>query len=419
MQIGYAQEGVVPTRYNPVVKEAAQKQGLHRGNPLLKTTSLSLPFFDDFTGYYVFPDSNKWVDNEVYINNTMCVNPISRGVATFDALNQYGTPYDSFYNTTTVFADSLTSKPIDLSSYGPGDSLYLSFFYQPQGNGFFPQPQDSLMLFLHRSDNDWIEVWVTPGDTLQPFQQVMVPITDTGVFYNGFQFRFVNMATFDYAGSTWNVDYVKLGAHRNMNDTLVNDVAFNMDPTYILNDYTYMPYRQFYAGITGELATQHSTVIRNNYSIPQTVNCIYTANEITTSTSLSSGVPIPISIAAMDTQSISFPMYPVSFTASGADDKVIFENKYYFQHIANDTITNDTIVRDQVFDNYLAYDDGTAEKSYYLKLSATTPGEIAIEFHLNQPDTLQGLAIYFGRQIPLASYKFFNPIVYKGLGGIT
>jgi hypothetical protein len=65
-----------------------------------------------------------------------------------------------------------------------------------------------------------------------------------------------------------------------------------------------------------------------------------------------------------------------------------------------------------VFHNYLAYDDGTAEKSYFLNLFATLPGKIAVEYHLNQPDTLFGFAIYFGRQVPLAFSKFFGVQVY-------
>ena len=75
-------------------------------------------------------------------------------------------------------------------------------------------------------------------------------------------------------------------------------------------------------------------------------------------------------------------------------------------------------MRDVVFDNYLAYDDGSAEKSYYLDLYPTLPGKIAIEYHLNKPDTMQGMAIYFGRQVPFANYKIFDIKVYSALQGV-
>ena len=60
-----------------------------------KITALSLPFFEDFTNYETYPNPLKWKDALVYINNTFPINPISRGVATFDGLNAYGVPYDS------------------------------------------------------------------------------------------------------------------------------------------------------------------------------------------------------------------------------------------------------------------------------------------------------------------------------------
>src|SRR5690606_25280582 len=69
----------------------------------------------------------------------------------------------------------------------------------------------------------------------------------------------------------------------------------------------------------------------------------------------------------------------------------------------------------QHFYNYLAYDDGTAEQSYFLNLFSTLPGKIAIEHRLNVPDTLKGIAIYFGRQVPLAYQKYFSVVVYKDI----
>jgi hypothetical protein len=191
----------------------------------LKKTTLSLPFFDDFTGYDVYPDPNRWVDKQVYINNTMCINPVSRGVATFDALNEKGLPWDPYINVTPRRADSLTCQPIDLSTYTPGDSLYLSFFYQPQGYGFRPLRADSLLLMVRVKYGDWVTIWKAAGAATTAFRQVMVPITDTLLFYSAFQFRFVNIASLNYADAIWNVDYVRMGANRSMADTAINDIA--------------------------------------------------------------------------------------------------------------------------------------------------------------------------------------------------
>jgi len=414
-QTGFAQEHVGPLGYNPAVRHALPRD-IGRFS---KKTAVSLPFFEDFTNYDGIPDITKWVDHEAYVNNTMCVNPVSRGVATLDALNQYGTPYDSFYNTSQLLCDSLTTQFINLSTYSPADSVYLSFFYQPGGNGFYPLLNDSLMLFF-KSGDTWTKVWADSGSTSMPFRQVMIPVTDTAYFNDSFQFRFVNLAAFQYSGSTWNVDYIRMNAGRNMYDTAVNDVAYNADVTNMLNDLTAMPYRQFLANKAGELATQISDSIRNNYDLPKTVNYGYVAHEVSSGTLLGSGTGSTSIAGGGSVAGVSFPTYTTTTPIGGLDDKVVFENKFYLQSPgASDPRPNDTCVKDQVFDNYLAYDDGTAEMSYYLNLSATLPGKVAIEYHLNQADTLRGLSIYFGRQVPLATSKPFSIIIYKALQGVN
>ena len=79
---------------------------------------------------------------------------------------------------------------------------------------------------------------------------------------------------------------------------------------------------------------------------------------------------------------------------------------------------NDTLIKTQIFDNYLAYDDGTAEKSYYLALFATLPGSVVMEHHLNVKDTVKGFSIYFGQQVPTAVQKFFSINIFTKLAGI-
>ncbi len=414
----YGQEYVAPINYNPFLfKQAATP------NRLLRKTAatLTLPFFEDFTGYGVYPDTNKFQDYEVYINNTMCVNPISRGVATFDALNSMGMPYDSFSNTNFNYADSLTSQPIDLSSNVPGDSVYFSFFYQPQGTGFYPLPEDSLMLYFKDVYGGFVQVWTVPGTTLQPFQQVMIPVTDSIFFHNSFQFRFVNKAALYWADAIWNVDYIRLDKNRSAGDTTIPDVAFISDPTFLLNDYSFMPYNQFMANPGGEMAAQVTDSIQNDTSFAQSVNYSMSVTDEGSGNVLTSGsssVSLPGYQAEQVTQPFSVPLASLPSYPGGT--KVVFQTEYYLQSTASTGPTvNDTIVKNQVFDNYLAYDDGSAEKSYYLNLFPTLDGRIAIEYHLNQPDTMRGMAIYFGRQIPYPVYKTFNIFVYSALAGVN
>ena len=414
--VASGQEHAGPLGHNPYlfqqsnIKKAAKKT----------TTSLSLPFFEDFTGYGIFPDHTRWVENQVYINNNMCVSPVSRGVATFDALNEHGLPWNPFTNSDFSYTDSLTSQPIDLSALTPADSLYLSFFYQPQGNGFFPLPADSLFLFMRVKYGDWVRVWKTPGSTLQPFKQVMIPITDTLYYYSDFQFRFVNIAALNYSDAIWNVDYVRLDRGRNMGDTAISDIAFSADPTFLLNDYTSMPYRQFLANPTAERASQYTDSLHNNYATPQPITYGFSAKDLGTGAILQPLALNTATISPYTIQPLLNSAYSATVPAGGIHDRVVFENKYFIETTtATGSLANDTIVKNQVFDNYLAYDDGTAEQSYYLSLFPTLPGKLAIEHHLNIPDTMQGMAIYFGRQTPSVTYKPFSIVVYSELAGIN
>jgi len=112
-----------------------------------------LPFFDDFSHSNTYPDSTKWTDNNVLVNDGFPLCPPSRKGATFDVLDADGKVY-SFAISNAFIAEYLTSVRIRLDSImepepralTPADSIYLSFYYQPQGNGNSPEEQDSLVL---------------------------------------------------------------------------------------------------------------------------------------------------------------------------------------------------------------------------------------------------------------------------------
>jgi hypothetical protein len=413
----YAQERVGPLYYHPPFK-TYQQQSSAKSTKTTSVTLLTLPFFEDFTsrdiiiGYSDVPDAEKWEDKEVYINNTMAFEPVSRGVATFDGIDKNGIPYD---NVKTLLADSLTSRPINLSANTPADSIYLSFFYQPQGTGFAPEPQDSLVLYFKRkSSPGWARVWGVTGDNLQPFKQVMIPVTDTIFLDSFFQFRFMNYATMNTNDDVWNIDYIRMAAGRNKNDTAINDVAFTLEPTNLLNDYTQMPYEQYTVNANAERATQISAWIRNNTASNQSLTTSIVSIE--KAALLNSGSS-SLSMTPYSEQAITYPAYTTQIPLPSAHNEwVIYEDKYFIQSpSATDHKENDTILHKQIFYNEFAYDDGTAEKSYYLNLFATLPGKTAIEFHLNKPDTIKGVAIYFGRQVPSGAGKFFSVAVYSDI----
>ena len=112
-----------------------------------------LPFFDDFSQSNLYPDSTKWTDNAVLVNDGFPLCPPNRNGATFDVLDANGRVY-SYAISNPFVSEYLTSARIRLDSImepephalTPADSVYLSFYYQPQGNGNAPEEQDSLVL---------------------------------------------------------------------------------------------------------------------------------------------------------------------------------------------------------------------------------------------------------------------------------
>ena len=112
-----------------------------------------LPFFDDFSQSNLYPDSTKWTDNAVIVNDGFPLCPPNRNGATFDVLDANGRVY-SYAISNPFVSEHLTSVRIRLDSImepepralTPADSVYLSFYYQPQGNGNAPEEQDSLVL---------------------------------------------------------------------------------------------------------------------------------------------------------------------------------------------------------------------------------------------------------------------------------
>jgi hypothetical protein len=410
-----AQELVVPLRSNPALEPRASSPKL-----LGKTTANTLPFFEDFTDRGLYPNPARWVQSrQVYVNNTVAVNPIARGVATFDALGANGRPYDTVNAFAVRYADSLTSVPFDLSGSFPGDSIYLSFYYQPQGNGFSPEATDSFQLYFLTKNGAWVQQWGIPGTTLQAFKQVLIPVKDTLYLHSGFQFRFVNRASINVNDDVWNLDYIRMAAGRNSNDTANVDVAFTNEPSNYLRDYTAMPYRQYLANASGERANTLTATLRNNSGANASLNLSFLATQQGTGTVVA-GNNHTESVPAYTQQSTVFSNNTGSTPAAGPRDRVVFDMKYWLEKAPPASPdANDTIVKEQVFDNYLAYDDGTAEKAYYLNLATSLPGKLAIEHHLNAPDTLRGAAILFGQQVPTSASKYFSMIVYKTIAGVN
>ena len=160
----FSQEYLSGLSSNPVIKSYLKSTGKAFQNKSYVEyyESLTLPFNDDFSNISIYPDTAKWINDEVYINADFAVYPVNYGVATFDVLDANGDIYPEA-SPFSFIADRLISYPIRLDSIisegyeiTPADSIYLSFYYQPQGRGDYPMSYDSLVIDFGLYNGDTI-----------------------------------------------------------------------------------------------------------------------------------------------------------------------------------------------------------------------------------------------------------------------
>jgi hypothetical protein len=385
---------------------------------------LELPFFDDFSKITVYPDPMLWEDQDAFINSTYCVNPVSLGVATLDAIDHTGSIHENA-NGFGFIADHLTSQPINLS-YLPSDSVYLSFYFQPQGLGDDPGPKDSLVLqFYSPSDSLWYSVWNQSGDTLQDFTQVLIPIVDTTYLKPGFRFRFRNYATLSIDASSegmiancdhWHIDYIKLDKDRSINDTLPNDVTMRELIRSLLKNHEAMPWDHFLATSLSEMGNEISIAYTNHDDSVRNVTRIFEITDLYEQTldySLSAGAANidPLETIVYDTTLI--------YTYNSVQtDSAMFEVRGYLITDNFDNKVNDTVIYHQVFRDYFAYDDGSAEGGYGYTGGSAENASLAYAFTSFIPDSLYGIQFYFNQSYQDASKRNFILTVWSDNDGI-
>jgi hypothetical protein len=421
-----AQEVIAPLYHNP---GAAQQYNNFRNiKKAAAATLLELPFFDDFSSSAFTADTSYWSDAYAFVNNTFSVDPVTNGVATLDALDEVGAIYASaVLDPNTFEADLLSSLPINLA-YPASDSIYLSFLYQPGGLCDLPEEQDSLLVDFYASDSsEWVNIWQIPGTELHAFRHAMIPIRDERFLNSEFRFRFRNLASLPRNNETpdkrsnvdyWHVDYVRLDRNRTASDTILRDVAFNSPLSSIFKELTAVPWSHFESAYNTALAPVISAQYRNNDSITRNVTRSLIIEEPMYGESQLIGVPTAQDILAFDERLVDFSYtYDLDFNRG---DSALIRLKAALRTDVFDPKVNDTVIHDQLFRDYYAYDDGTAEAGYGLRGDGTDYGLVAIRYNSYESDLLGGVYIYFNQvndSLNLKEYTF-NLMVWNDNGGI-
>ncbi len=466
-----AQEILTMPAYNPAVSHQYQ---LKRA-AVQSADAITLPFYEDFSEISVYPSSSRWVDSAAFVNTDFAKFPPSIGVATLDALDKKGNLYPNA-GPNEFDADFLTSLPLRLDSiFTPEkraitrkDSVYFSFYYQPQGRTISPPSKRASLILEFRSpgDNDtlingndtviiqrWIQKWSVNGglqvDTFalpdnKYFRQVVIPITgsiDSALFFkNGFQFRFRNIAALagnsqpDWRsnGSNWNIDVVYLNYGRKQNDTTLEDVAFGDVAPSMLVNYEAMPMRQYAKNFDNEMKDTLDIKISNLDTKNRNRTYKYNIQKNSLSPfNFYDGEPYTIQPYNIDGyvkyKPWANPPVRVFFPVSN-ETNVVFHITHSLTPDPDPLFrSNDTIRFTQVFSNYYAYDNGTSEAGIGINGAY---GSYAIQFKLNVSDTLRGMQIYFNPVIGGNNQKSIDLQVWndsngkpgqiiKTLGGVT
>ena len=387
------------------------------------SSTLQLPFIDDFSNDQSAPDQQLWTDRGVWINNTYGINPYSVGVATFDAIDSDGHHYPQA-SSQPYMADCLTSQPIDLSK-ADSTTTYLSFYYQPQGNGNAPEAADSLVLQITSGDGVWNTIWAASGTDFDTFRAnvlkpshdrpdtlemalVMLPISKADYFTNKFQFRFYNYASL--AGSFnpsatincdhWNIDFVYLNDRRSASDTAFYDIALVEPAATVLKNFTSVPWSHYPTAIKTE-NTRLNIHLRNHWERTMKAEVRIRIKDVDRDSYLKDS--ITMGTANYDAQYNTKLVFAYDDNPIAHDSResatYMFECELYTDK--DELIKGNNISRTyQHFGNHYAYDDGTAENAYGVDASSA---QVAYLYNIYQPDDLRGLNICFLPSNPVES----------------
>ena len=399
---------------------------------------VTLPFFDDFTTLGIYPDETRWQRGNVFANSSFPKMPVNYRAATLDVIDRHGMVY-SRGSSNPFIGDTLLSVRIRLDSLNgqpltPNDSLVFSFYYQPGGFGDSPERDDSLVLkFGYGSDEDiiWKHIWATGGveldtfllscDPNQYFKKVMIPITDSCFFTDEFYVMFYNYGTLPttmYPNDRsnmdqWNIDFVYLDKGRDINnDTYPIVNLTNTSPTF-LKRYRAMPYKHYKNNPINEIENAFNMYFTNLDVNTHEVHYTFEVEDNNSDWSYSySSNPFVINqyhnVGVLKDSIVTGNfIYPYNLSADTTSFTIRHNIEVVDEH--GDEVAGGSIIAQQGFYNYFAYDDGTPEMGYGL-----VPGDtyFGAQFKVTTLDTLAGVQILFNRTFNNANYNFFDIVVW-------
>ena len=459
-----AQEVLYPLNANPVLMALEQEE---RGLKSAKAGAKLIPvdmdssdfiIIEDFSFNSPRPDYDYWEDNNVYVNRSFPIQPVTIGVATFDGLDEWGYPYNFITSNAYGACDTLTSHPIELGKVDANvhHPVYLSFSFQAQGiNPFFNSPGDSFLLefflpfeydttiitdTLGNKDtivtadtiNLWTHIWSHDGynlhasDTSCNYAMKKVTLKVDPVYYqDGFRLRFRRFGNQGGSVDHWHLDFVVLSSD-SMAHNGIGDYAFRYESASLIKDYEAMPWFHFRPNRsryekTSYLLYKTRNTFNENVEVDMEYRAYNSSKAQIDSVVVVAVTPIPKLSCKLDTVPLPPDLHRFIFPESSAplNSTTYFTASQILKRRIGpiDLIQqNNEVTHYQVFGTYYAYDDGTAEAGYGVK---SDKGKLAIRFVLAPgiSDTLTGIYIYFNPVVIDRSGERFRLTVWGNNAG--
>ncbi|MEO0732855.1 MAG: hypothetical protein AAFZ52_08475, partial [Bacteroidota bacterium] len=336
---------------------------------------------------------------------------------------------------TPVFRDFLTSAPLALQGRA---NVNLNFYVQARGFGNRPERQDSFLVQFLDAEGAWNTVFALEGisetvgsGTLLPFTGQTLAVAPQ-YLYDGFQFRFAAKSSEQGAVDMWHVDYVKVDDGGVVLTT--PDLALVEPPSFLLKEYTSMPVRHLRAAGDGIFTDSLRFVIRNLFTGSLNVSggplnifppgefvpSRYTVdinNILQPSNDVVAGQRRDARLAFRQSAENFQNLRDFLFNEVAADASLFLRVEYDYFSDAQDNAyaggalrENDKISRRTYFDEYMAYDDGTAETL----LEASAGSTILQQYTAFAEDELTGISIRLPRGLTDLGNQDIRLVVYAG-----
>jgi len=377
--------------------------------------SIELPIWDDFSSSNNLNNLFWSEGDDISIKDYFNVDAPSINVIEFDGLNKDGFPYnnDSGYG----ICDELVSDKINLSSKSLEDSVYLSFFWNFNINGEFPDYEDSLKIDFLSKDNEWITVWNANGGSLNfkdqfTFNDILL---ENNFLHQNFMFKIYNIGNSEGPFDSWLIDYVYLDANRNSNDSIFLDRALSFRVNKLFKDHISIPFNHISSSnsFTDSLSIKINNLDKDIQPINYTLKGFIDRNS---EYLIYDNEPLSPILSGYENRILKTKPVKVSTYLSDNDSSSI-EFLFYIEsgdssYVNQNLRLNDTMRFNVSFESSYSYDDGSAEFAAGLNQKNS---ELVLKHLTFTEDTLTHIQIYFPNNLYSSYSSDIELVIYQDL----